>query len=97
MIELWLVHKASFYSFKVRNHASPAVCAAVSAVTQGLAGFLINHQDSVRDLVYRLNSGDSEVSFRSDDKFIEGAFELVKIAVLQVQKGYPDELSVTCE
>lgn len=96
MIRLSLVHEPSFYSFQVRGHASPNVCAAVSAITQGLAGFLMNHQDSVRDLVYRLKSGDSEVSFASDDKYVEGAFELAKIAVLQVQKGYPEELSVTC-
>lgn len=97
MIRLSLIQDSSSYSFLVRGHASPNVCAAVSAITQGLAGFLMNHQDTVRDLAFRLKSGDSEVSFLSDDKYVEGAFELAKIAVLQVQKGYPEELSVTCE
>jgi len=97
MIRVNLNHNISSFSFSVQDHASPSVCAAVSAITQGLAGFCINHKDKLRDLAYRLNSGDSEVFFISDDKFVEGAYELAKIALLQVQEGYPDELRVTCD
>ena len=66
-------HSNSLFSFFVTGHARPQVCAAVSAVACGLVSFCLSHKDTVRNLVYRLNSGDSKVEFESDDEFVAGA------------------------
>lgn len=89
-------HSNSLFSFFVTGHARPQVCAAVSAVACGLVSFCLSHKDTVRNLVYRLNSGDSKVEFESDDEFVAGAWSMAEIALLGVEAGYPDDLKVTC-
>lgn len=81
-----------------QGHAtgSPEVCAAVSGILYALAGYLTNAQEA-RGLElrhYTMESGDVLLDFNRDDGAV-AAFEMAVIGLKQVEKAYPEYLSIS--
>ena len=88
------------FSIILDGHAtgSPEVCSGISALTNALADFLENNDEKLfLKSINMEHSGWGYIMFELEDPspFIKGAFELVMIGLLQIQKGYPDFCRVT--
>lgn len=96
MIKGSMTAKGGEYRLQLLGHAtgSPQVCAAVSGIVYALAGWLNN--DSVhqtRPPGITLESGLSEITAYGDS-YVETAFELAEVGLLQIAKQYPEYLCV---
>lgn len=81
----------------IQGHAtgSEQVCAAVSGLVYALAGYLVNAANEQRALLYqeRLESGDVLLEFSGDDR-ASAAFEMTVIGLRQIEKQFPDMVTV---
>ena len=79
-------HKGGLYALSVRGHAagSVPVCAAISTVTQALAGYLTRHQTERFDIEeLTLRGGEAEIRFRSKDPAAADAVWEMSAGMLQ--------------
>lgn len=97
MTKVYYEAEGGRYLLSVKDHAtgSPAVCAAISGLCYGLAGYLINAEEGKEVLVYnrRMEDGNVLLHFHGTEK-AQGAFEVVVIGLLQLEKKYPDLVRV---
>lgn len=82
------------FVLQIEDHAGkPEVCAGISALMYSLEGFLCNHEDRLFLHVANIKDpGYAYISFELDGPYkeIKGAWELVMIGLLQIEKSYPD-------
>lgn len=82
------------YHVKVMGHADdPTVCAGVSALTQMLAGCLMNHDD-VKVKTFTIEEGHVELDYTSPGwKVLEDTKAMI-IGLLQIELGYPKHIKI---
>lgn len=82
------------YLVKALGHADdPTVCAGISALTQMLAGCLMNHDD-VKTKTFTIEDGYVELEWTSPGwKVLEDTKAMV-IGLLQIELGYPKHVKI---
>lgn len=94
--------KVSIYSdgtaheIMAKEHAtgSPEACAAISTLMYSLAGWAENNRKHLKTApYYDLQPADAYILFDGDAE-AAAAFELVEIGMLQLEKSYPEYISV---
>ena len=88
------------YSLVFDGHAtgSAEVCAGISALMFSLEGFLRNNEQDLFIHSAKIDQpGWGYIMFELEDPSnrVKGAFELVMIGILQIEKSYPEFCSVT--
>lgn len=74
---------------------SEQVCAAVSCLLSGLAGYLQNMQEEGRATVYRMELAQAQAIFHYfGDEAVMGATELVMLSLAQLELSYGDYIVV---
>ncbi len=94
----WKVH-----SVKATGHAtgSDTVCAAISCVLYGLAGYLINLRDQgeATEVENHMGGGDVLLTYfgrwKEWDERVRIVYDLVEVTLKQLEKAYPDYISVS--
>lgn len=69
------------------------VCAGVSAVTFGLAGWLANHEKDTSYLYKFMQSGSTTIICEGNEA-VNTAFEVAVIGLAQIAKQYPDYMTM---
>ncbi len=90
-----------FESIRAVEHAGdPLVCAAVSAIMQGLAGTLINitPKPDITSLI--IDSGVVDIAVapmfeQSDQNIIDTVFLTAYISLKQIERSNPDKISIS--
>lgn len=89
-----------YYKAVADNHAAdPLICSAVSGIMQGLAGALINIDVKPHIEKLILESGHVDIEVRpatdeSDQKIYDTLFFFAQIALMQIEKKYPQDVVV---
>jgi uncharacterized protein YsxB (DUF464 family) len=97
MTTINIVKSDAFGYIKIEavDHAEDAiVCAGISAITQGLAGALLNIEPKPHIEKLIIESGKFEVEIRpmvqeEDMKIIDAVFFTAHVTLAQIQKKYP--------
>lgn len=85
---------------KAENHAGdPLVCAAVSAIVQGLAGTLLNIEPRPKIIKLDLSNGNAEIEISpmladQDRSIIDALFLFALISLMQIEKAEPSKIQV---
>lgn len=82
-----------------KNHAEEStVCAAVSAILQGLAGALININPKPHIERMLLESGNVEIqiqpSAHEEQRIFDTLFFFSEVSLMQIEKKYPQNIKV---
>ena len=98
-IDYWRDEETGSHCLNVAGHAGYAsegndiVCAAVSAVSWTLLGFLHNAGDDIEELSQGADSGRVVVICKGNER-IDTVFEMALIGYLQIEKQYPTFVEV---
>ncbi len=91
---IFLSRERQYYTVEGHATGSPEVCAAVSAISYTLAGWLKNSAEHTReDPVIELSSGCAHISAGGDDKTYE-VFRAAAIGLLQIAATHKNYLMV---
>lgn len=99
MIEIVFSLSGNEYELSMNGHANYSnkgndiVCAAASSLAYALLGFLENCP-SVLELNSIEHSGEMEIDCIGDKKIVKTAFNMAVIGFLQLEKSYPEHISV---
>lgn len=88
------------YAIILDGHAtgSPEVCSGISALIYSLVGFLDNNEDLLFLKSVKLDHpGWGYVMFELEDPSpkVKGAWEMMMIGLLQIEKSYPDHCQIS--
>ena len=99
MTEIYLEKDGNRYTAVCRGHAtgSEAACAAVSALSYTLAGYLRNLPYYAEIALERLESGNVRIEFLHDGTFVselicDTVFDMICVGFLQLSKSYPEQI-----
>ena len=98
-VTYWKDDKTKTHYLRVEGHANWAstggdiVCAALSAVSYTLLGFLLNASADIEELSQEVDSGRVVILCRGNER-IDTAFEMALIGYLQIEKQYPHHVGV---
>ena len=90
---------AGTHYLSVTGHANWAaagndiVCAALSAISYTLLGFLLNAEEDTEELSQETDSGRVVILCKGNQR-IDTAFEMALIGYLQIEKQYPHHVRV---
>ena len=99
MIEIVFSLSENEYELSINGHANYSdrgndiVCAAASSLAYALLGFLENCP-SVLELNSIEHSGEMQIDCIGDKKIVKTAFNMAVIGFLQLEKSYPEHISV---
>ena len=98
-IDYWKDGATGTHYLSVIGHANWAgagndiVCAALSAVSYTLLGFLLNAEADTEELSQETESGRVVILCKGNQR-IDTAFEMALIGYLQIEKQYPHHVCV---
>ena len=98
-VTYWKDETTNAHYLNVDGHAGWAsagndiVCAALSAVSYTLLGFLLNAGEDIEEISQEVDSGRVVVLCRGNER-IDTAFEMALIGYLQIEKQYPHHVGV---
>ena len=84
-----------------QGHAtgSPETCSGISSLMYSLEGFLQNHEEELQEHLCSIPEDNKDaltmIRFSTTSERVKGAFELVLIGLLQIEKSYPEYCKVT--
>ena len=99
MIEIVFSLSGNEYELSINGHANYSdrgndiVCAAASSLAYALLVFLENCP-SVLELNSIEHSGEMQIDCIGDKKIVKTAFNMAVIGFLQLEKSYPEHISV---
>lgn len=87
------------HRLKIEGHAGydrsgrDIICAAVSAITFSLLGWLESDGGAIYEDTPVMESGKTVIACRGDDR-LDAAFDMALIGYLQIERQYPDYIKV---
>lgn len=94
MTNIKITDTKTYKAFYITGHTDKTVCAGVSAIIQGLIGWLQNNRQKVSDLSIKLEAGKTSVFFQTYDEGAKAVFDMAVIAFLQIELGYPEHIKI---
>ena len=95
MTEIEINVQRNHYHVKADGHAGdPVVCAGISALTQMLAGCIMNH-DETKVRTFDIDDGHVELEWTSPGWKVLEDVKAMTIGLLQIELAYKDKLKIT--
>ena len=87
------------YMRAVEHAGDPIICASVSAIMQGLCGTLLNidPKPDVRTMVIQSGLVEVEIAPMIEDhdrRIIDTVFTFATVAIMQIEKKYPQNVQI---
>ena len=101
MTRIYVCITDSVFMIEFQGHAtgSPETRSGISSLMYALEGFLVNHEAEIEDHQASIPEDNTDaltmIRFSTHSERVKGAFELVLIGLLQIEKSYPAYCKVT--